>query len=91
MTAEQIIELIMPYVVDAVSIISFVGVVLKVISQFKDLKKEVTDMKSIDTLKDEIKNLVGRLDDLAKENKELKRKYNETMTKIDHVRRNENE
>lgn len=80
MTTEQIVELVMSCLPSFIAICTTVGVVLKVIKQFADLKKQVTDMKCLEDLKAELSAVI-------KENYELKQTLNETMTKIDHVER----
>lgn len=74
---QEIIILISPYILSAVT---FIGVVIKVISSFKALKKDVVDMKDLADIKVQMKQLL-------KENYELKKTLNETMTKIDYIRR----
>lgn len=77
MNIQEIIVLITPYILSA---ITFIGVIAKVIHSFSQLKKEVVDMKSIDDIKKQLTTVI-------QENYELKKTLNETMTKIDHVRR----
>lgn len=74
---QEIIVLVAPYVLSA---ITFIGVVAKVIKSFADLKKQVVDMKQIEDVKSQMKTLL-------QENYELKKTLRETMTKIDHIER----
>lgn len=77
LTIQEIIILVGPYVLSA---LTFIGVIAKVVSSFIKLKKEVLDLKCIDELK-------GQMKQVLEENYQLKKTLNETMTKIDHVRR----
>lgn len=77
LSIQEIIILIAPYVLSA---LTFIGVIAKVISSFRALKKDVVDMKDLSEVKSQMKQLLS-------ENYELKKTLNETMTKIDHVRR----
>lgn len=78
--SEQIIQIIISVFPSALAILTTVGVVFKVIGQFAALKSQVVDMKEMTEVKTELKAL-------ARENRELKKKLNETLTKIDHIRR----
>lgn len=80
MTTEQITQLILQIAPSVVTIFTMIGIVAKVLSQLASLKKQVTDMKAV-------KEVNEKLATLIQENYELKRTLNETMTKIDHVRR----
>lgn len=75
--ATQIILLIAPSIL---TILSMIGIIVKVIVSFKALKKEVVDMK-------DIKDLKTQMQMVLQENYELKKRLNETMTMIDHVDR----
>ena len=77
MDITQIIVSIAPSII---AILTAVGVVIKTLHSFAQLKKEVTDMKAIEDVRDSLKEVI-------KENYELKKKLNETMTKIDHIER----
>lgn len=80
MTTEQIIRLVISVCPSVIAIVTTVGVVLRVIKDFKDLKKQVTDMKSVEEL-----NVKAGL--VLQENYELKKKINELLTKIDRIER----
>lgn len=80
MTTSEIIQLVIGCAPSVIAILTFIGVVLKVCHEFTALKKQVVDMKAMDTLKEEMTAVLH-------ENYELKKKLNETLTKIDHVRR----
>lgn len=80
MTTDQIIQLVITIFPDALAIFTTVGVIVKVIKSFKELKKQVTDNKPIEEMN-------RKLDKVMTENYELKKKLNELLTKIDHVER----
>lgn len=80
MTTEQITQLILQIAPSVITILSMIGVVIKVIGQIKALKKQVVDMKPYEDLK-------SQLSTVLQENYELKKTLNECMTKIDHVKR----
>lgn len=80
MTTEQIIDLVMSICPSVIAILTMVSVVLRTMKEFRDLKKQVTDMKSVEDL-----NIrVGRV---IQENYDLKKQLNELLTKIDHIER----
>lgn len=80
MTAEQITQLVLEIAPSLIAILTMIGTIAKVLLSFRDLKKQVVDMKCIDELKEQMSQII-------QENYELKKTLNETMTKIDHVRR----
>lgn len=80
MTTQQIIDIVLSIFPSALSILTAVGIVFKVVKQFADLKKQVVDMKDLTILK-------NQMQEVLKENYELKATLNETMTKIDHIER----
>lgn len=80
MTTEQIISLVISICPSVIAIFTTMGVVLRVVKDFRSLKSEVADMKSIDDLKIMVNQVMS-------ENYELKKKLNETLTKIDHIER----
>lgn len=77
LSIQEIIILVGPYIATA---ITFIGIIAKVINSFHKLKKEVVDMKEMTEVKNQMKELL-------EDNRELKKTLNETMTKIDHIRR----
>lgn len=79
---EQIIEFIISILPSIIAVLTTVGVIFKTIREFKALKKEVTDMKSIEVLKSDLREVL-------QENRELKRQMNQTLSKIDHIHRGE--
>lgn len=80
MTTDQIISLVIGICPSVIAILTALSVVLRVIKDFKDLKKQVADMKCFDELNVKISNLI-------QENYELKRTLNQALTKIDRIER----
>lgn len=80
MSSDQIVSLIISIAPSFISILTMIGVIARTLKAFADLKKQVTDMKVIEDLK-------KKLDVVIEENISLKKTLNETMTKIDHVKR----
>lgn len=71
---QQIIIMVAPYIM---TILTFIGVIVKVMHSFKSLKNEVRDNKKLE----------AQIQKVLEENYELKKKLNETMTLIDRVER----
>lgn len=80
MTTETIISLVISICPSVIAILTMIGVVLRVIHDFKNLHKTVTDMKSLEELN-------AKMGHVLQENYQLKQKLNETLTKIDHIQR----
>lgn len=79
---EQIVQIILLTAPSIITILSMIGIVIKVILNFRALKKDVVDMKDLA----EVKLL---LREVVKENAELKKTLNKTMSMIDHIDRRE--
>lgn len=77
---EQITEIILLIAPSIITILSMIGVIAKVIANFKALKKDVVDMKEMKEVKDYCQAIL-------KENYELRQLNKELLTKIDHVKR----
>lgn len=79
--SEKVTEIILMIAPHIITILSMIGIVAKVIISLRTLKKDVLEVKRIEQ----------KLDDLEQhyieENRELKRKLNETMMIIDRVKR----
>lgn len=81
-SVEQILLMIVGASPALGAIIGIVVAVCKLIARFEKIKSEIIDTKEYQTLKDQLV-LVN------KENRELKRKLNELLTKIDKIDRKE--
>lgn len=80
MTVEQIVELVVSILPSVIAVLTTVGVIIKTLKEFAALKQQVTDMKAIEDVKQQLSAIL-------QENYALKKTLNETMTKIDHVQR----
>ena len=78
--SEQITQIILTIAPSVITILTMVGVIAKVISNFKSLKKDVVDMKCYDDQKAQMKLIL-------EDNRALKKQINELLTKIDHIER----
>lgn len=78
MTVDEIVNLVVAALPSIIAFFTTIGMIIKTIKEFKSMKKEVTNMKAIEDVRDQ-------LGAVLKENYELKTTLNETMTKIDHI------
>lgn len=78
------INTIVSYVLDIlpsfIAVLSTVGLILKVIKDFKKLKSDVSNMTAMEDIRNQLKEVL-------QENAKLKKQLNETLTKIDKVHR----
>lgn len=78
------INTIVSYVLDILpsflAVLSTVGLVWKVIKNFKKLKDDVSSMTAMEDIRNQLKEVL-------QENAKLKKQINETLTKIDKVHR----
>ena len=82
MDVNVIVEWVISVMPSVIAVLTTVGVIIKTLKQFKELKNQVTDMKAIEDLRDQLKMIL-------QENASLKKQLNKTLTKIDHVNREE--
>lgn len=78
---------ILALIAAAPAITAIAGIVIavtKLVKAFNDLKAEVVNTKEFEELKEELKAA-------HQENRELKKKLNQLLTKIDHIQRKEDE
>lgn len=80
MTSDQIANIVLQIAPSVMAILTMAACIARIWRDFRDIKKQVADMKCIDALKDQISLVI-------RENYELKKKLNETLTKIDHIER----
>lgn len=78
------INTIVSYVLDIlpsfIAVLSTVGLIWKVIKNFKKLKDDVSNMTAMEDIRNQLKEVL-------QENAKLKKQLNETLTKIDKVHR----
>ena len=80
MTSDQIISTVMQILPSVLAILTMVACIVRIWGDFKEVKKQVADMKCIQEVKDQMSLVI-------RENYELKKKLNEMLTKIDHIER----
>lgn len=80
MTTEAIIQIVISVFPSVLAIITTASLVLTVLRKFVELKKMVVDMKAVEELN-------TRLNQVLRENCELKKELREAMTRIDHIER----
>lgn len=80
MTVEQIVDLVVSTLPSLIAVLTTVGLVIKTIKEFTTLKQQVVDMKAIEDVRCQLKNIL-------EENIALKKTLNQTMTKIDRIDR----
>lgn len=78
------INTIVSYVLDIlpsfIAVLSTVGLIWKVIKNFKKLKDDVSNMTAMEDIRNQLREVL-------QENAKLKKQLNETLTKIDKVHR----
>lgn len=57
-----------------------IGMIIKMVGQIKALKAQVVDMKPVEEIREQLSVVI-------QENQRLQRRLDETMTKIDHIKR----
>lgn len=78
MDVNVIIELIIAVLPSVISVLTTVGVIVKTLKDFKELKKQVTDMKAIEDIREQLKMIL-------QENYQLKSQLDKTIAKMNHV------
>lgn len=78
MDVNTIVQWVLSVVPSVIAIISTVGIILKALKEFEALKKEVTDMKAMEDVRDQLKMIL-------QENYELKSRLDKTIAKMNHV------
>lgn len=80
MTTEQIVSWVLSVLPSVIAVLTTVGLVIKTIKDFKQLKSDVANMTAMEEIRAQLKQVI-------EENIKLKKTLNQTMTKIDKVRR----
>ena len=80
MNAQLVQDLIVAWLPSLIALGTFIGVIVKTVKEFKELKKTVVDMKAIEDIKLQLRTL-------NQENYALKKQLNELLTKIDRIKR----
>lgn len=80
MDINQIVEWVIAVIPSITAVLTTVGLIWKVIKNFKKLKDDVSNMTAMEDIRAELKEVL-------QENAKLKKQLNETLTKIDKVHR----
>lgn len=78
MDVNVIIEWIIAVLPSVISVLTTVGVIVKTLKDFKELKKQVTDMKAIEDIREQLKMIL-------QENYQLKSQLDKTIAKMNHI------
>ncbi len=78
MDVNTIVEWVISILPSVIAVLSTVGIIIKTLKEFKELKKQVTDMKAMEDVRDQLKMIL-------QENYQLKDQLNKTIAKINHV------
>lgn len=78
MDVNVIIEWIIAVIPSVIAVLTTVGVIVKTLKEFKALKKQVTDMKAMEDVREQLKMIL-------QENYQLKSQLDKTIAKINHV------
>lgn len=80
MDINTIVSYVLAILPSFITVLSTVGLIWKVIKNFKKLKDDVSNMTAMEDIRNQLKEVL-------QENAKLKKQLNETLTKIDKVHR----
>lgn len=80
MDINTIVSYVLAILPSFIAVLSTVGLIWKVIKNFKKLKDDVSNMTAMEDIRNQLKEVL-------QENAKLKKQLNETLTKIDKVHR----
>lgn len=78
MDVNTIVQWVIAALPSVIAVLSTVGIIIKTLKEFKKLKNQVTDMKAMEDVRDQLKMIL-------QENYQLKDQLNKTIAKINHV------
>lgn len=78
MDLNTIVEYIIAVLPSVIAVFTTIGVIIKTLKEFKALKQQVTDMKAMEDVRDQLKMIL-------QENYELKSRLDKTIAKVNHV------
>lgn len=78
MDVNTIVEWIIAVIPSVIAVLTTVGVIIKTLREFKQLKKQVTDMKAMEDVRDQLKMIL-------QENYQLKSQLDKAIAKFNHV------
>lgn len=79
MDVNTIVQWVISILPSVIAVLTTVGVIIKTLKEFKQLKQQVTDMKAIEDVRAQLKMIL-------QENYQLKDQLNKTIAKINHVK-----
>lgn len=80
MEINTIVQWVIAILPSVIAVLSTVGLIWKVIKNFKKLKDDVSNMTAMEDIRNQLREVL-------QENASLKKQLNETLTKIDKVHR----
>lgn len=78
MDVNTIVQWVIAALPSVIAVFTTIGVIIRTLREFKALKKQVTDMKAMEDVRDQLKMIL-------QENYQLKDQLNKTIAKINHV------
>lgn len=80
MTIDEVVQLVVSVLPSVIAVFTTLGLIIKTLHEFTALKKDVVNMKAMEDVRNDLRQVI-------QENYELKKTLNETMTKIDRIQR----
>ena len=80
MDINQIVEWVIAVLPSVIAVLTTVGLIVKTLREFTALHKQVTDMKAMEDVKTQLKQVL-------QQNYELKSKLDKTIAKMNHVQK----
>ena len=80
MDINQIVEWVIAILPSVIAVLTTVGLIVKTLREFTALHKQVTDMKAMEDVKTQLKQVL-------QQNYELKSKLDKTIAKMNHVQK----
>lgn len=87
MTIEQIIEYIILILPQIIQIVTVIALFMRRAAEMTNLNKKVTDLKCVDELKAEVRDMQSQIKQLLDELYDAKKLNKELLTKIDRIER----
>lgn len=78
MDVNTIVQWVIAALPSVIAVFTTIGTIIRTLKEFKALKKQVTDMKAIEDVRDQLKMIL-------QENYQLKDQLNKTIAKMNHV------
>ena len=78
MDVNTIVQWVLAALPSVIAVFTTIGVIIRTLKEFKALKRQVTDMKAMEDVRDQLKMIL-------QENYQLKDQLNKTIAKMNHV------